>query len=80
MYGTIQKWGNSGALRIPKAILETAAIKENDRVEILADNSGITIRRASRKYKNLNELFKNYKETYKCEEQGTGSPVGKEVF
>lgn len=80
MYATIQKWGNSGAIRIPKAILETASIKENDKVEILADNTGITIRKASRKYRNLNELFKDYKETYKCEELDTGSSVGKEVL
>ena len=79
MYATIQKWGNSGALRIPKAILETASIKENDKVEILADNNGITIRKASRKFKNLDELFKDYKGTYKCEELDTGEPVGKEV-
>ncbi|MBC7765911.1 MAG: AbrB/MazE/SpoVT family DNA-binding domain-containing protein [Hyphomonadaceae bacterium] len=80
MYTTIQKWGNSGALRIPKSILETASIKENDKVEILADHDGITIRKASRKYRNLDELFKGYEGTYTCEEFDTGSPVGKEVL
>jgi antitoxin MazE len=80
MYATIQKWGNSGALRIPKAILETASLKENDTVEVLADKNVITIRKASKKYKSLDELFEDYKDTYKCEELDTGAPVGKEVF
>lgn len=76
----IQKWGNSGAVRLPKVILETAMMKENENVEILADKSGIIIRKAPKKYKNLDELFKDYKGTYKCEEIDTGFPVGKEVF
>ena len=80
MFTKIQKWGNSGALRIPKAILETASIKENDKVEILADENGITIRKASRKFKNLDELFADYKGTYPCEDIDTGAPVGKAVL
>ena len=80
MYATIQKWGNSGAVRIPKAILETAFLKENDKVEIIADGEVITIRKAAKKYKNLEELFENYYGDYKCTEIDVGSPIGKEVF
>lgn len=60
MYTTIQKWGNSNGLRIPKAFLETAAMKENDRVELTAEHDMITIRKASRKYKSLDELFAGF--------------------
>ena len=42
MYATIQKWGNSQGLRIPKALL-----KEHDRVELVQMDDGINIRRAS---------------------------------
>lgn len=42
MYTTIQKWGNSHAVRLPKGILEVADLSENDRVEIKAENDCIT--------------------------------------
>jgi antitoxin MazE len=80
MYTTIQKWGNSNALRIPKSVLETASIKENDQVEITAENNVITIRKATRKYKSLDDLFEGYSENYKCAETDMGGPIGKEVF
>jgi hypothetical protein len=32
MFTTIQKWGNSQAVRLPKAVLEKASLKENDAV------------------------------------------------
>ena len=60
MISTIHKWGNSNALRIPKSILDTAAIKENDRVELSAVRDTITIQKASRKYRSLDELFAGY--------------------
>lgn len=31
MQATIQKWGNSQGIRIPKAFLEALGIRENDR-------------------------------------------------
>ena len=43
MYATIQKWGNSQGLRIPKAV----GLKEHDRVELVQMDDGINIRRAS---------------------------------
>jgi len=80
MYTTIQKWGNSCAVRIPKVILETLSIHENDKIEILTTHDTITIRKATINYKNLDELFENYKGEYTCEEFDTGSAIGKEVF
>ena len=35
MYATIQKWGNSQGLRIPKALLDAVGLKEHDRVELV---------------------------------------------
>ena len=34
MYANIQRWGNSHALGLPKPILESAFLKENDKVEV----------------------------------------------
>ena len=47
MYATIQKWGNSQGLRIPKALLDAVGLKEHDRVELVPMDDGINIRRAS---------------------------------
>lgn len=43
MYGTIQKWGNSQAIRLPKAILEMAKLNENDKVEIKVQDGNLII-------------------------------------
>lgn len=47
MYATVQKWGNSQGLRIPKALLEALGIRENDRVELTQHGDTITLRKAA---------------------------------
>lgn len=46
MYATVQKWGNSHGLRVPKPLLEALNLRENDRVEMVQDGDTITIRKA----------------------------------
>lgn len=56
MYATIQKWGNSQGIRIPKTILETLGIRENDRVELVPSGDTLTIKKAvSAPHKTLEE-------------------------
>ncbi len=43
MYGTIQKWGNSQGIRIPKSVLAAAQMNENDDVEIIVTQEAITL-------------------------------------
>lgn len=65
MTTTIQKWGNSQGVRIPKAILDTVKWNENEQIIILVENDKIVIEKAKdQKRKNINELFENYKEKY----------------
>ena len=45
MKATIQKWGNSQAIRLPKVVLETASIKENEQVHIFAEHNQIVIKK-----------------------------------
>jgi len=83
MYTTIQKWGNSQAVRLPKVILDTLFLQENDPVEITADSQAIVIKKAARKRrakKSLEERFADYTGDYQCTEWDTGKPVGKEVW
>ena len=83
MVTTIQRWGNSQAVRIPKSILEALFLKEDDPVEIINHNDAIVIKRAERKRRakvSLEERFANYTGDYKCTEYDWGKPVGKEVW
>ncbi|MDT3699549.1 MAG: AbrB/MazE/SpoVT family DNA-binding domain-containing protein [Thermincola sp.] len=80
MLTTIQKWGNSQGIRIPKNILETASLRENDKVEILAEPDCIIIRRSPKKHLTIEERFKGYIGEYRCHEADTGKSTGNEVW
>ncbi|MDR2569197.1 MAG: AbrB/MazE/SpoVT family DNA-binding domain-containing protein [Oscillospiraceae bacterium] len=83
MTTTVQKWGNSQGVRLPKVILEELFIKENDRVDIIVNDNSIVIKKATRKRrakKSLEERFENYNGDYKCSEYDWGKPTGKEVW
>ena len=80
MLTTIQKWGNSKAIRIPKPILEKTNLKEFDSVELIADQNAIIIRKVSKKCKNLTELFNGYNGNYCCAECDSGVSIGKEIL
>lgn len=79
MFSSIQKWGNSQGLRIPKTILQKASLKENDKVEILVEDGDLIIRPVKRRA-TLDERIADYQGEYECRESETGKPVGKEVL
>jgi antitoxin MazE len=94
MVTSIQRWGNSQAIRLPKAILEALFLRENDQVEIIAENDSIIIRKAVRKRrakKSLEERLEEFyqkpideiladENLYESVEYDWGKPVGKEVW
>jgi len=87
MNATIQKWGNSQAVRLPKAILETAEIKENEQVHILAERNQIVIKklRNHREHIPLAERLKNWNgKPYELNDEDKEwldlEPVGDEVW
>lgn len=79
MLSTIQKWGNSQGIRIPKVILDSVQWKENEEVAMTAENGKIIIEKA-KKRKTIVELFEGYKGDYQPEEIDWGSPRGDEVW
>ena len=61
MYATIQKWGNSQGLRIPKALLDAIGIRENERVELIQLEDRIQIRKVSAvRHRSLEERLTSY--------------------
>lgn len=79
MYTTIQKWGNSQAVRIPKRILEMVRLRENDKVEIKVQDGNLVIVPV-KKHRTLQERIAEYSGEYRCCEWDTGKPEGEEVL
>ena len=76
---TVKKWGNSQAIRLPKAITESLGIKENERVDIKVRDDEIIIKKIHR-HKSFEERMAGYDGNYEFTEMNTGEPMGKEVF
>jgi len=74
----IQKWGNSNGVRIPKNILMTANIRENDEVTMTASENEIIIQK-KRRHKSFSERMSGYEGKYVVDELDSSS-VGKEMF
>ena len=79
MTTTIQKWGNSQGIRIPKNILDTVKWSENEKILIIIDNGNLIMKKAKQR-KTIKELFENYNEKYEPVEIDWGEPTGDEIW
>ena len=78
---TIQKWGNSRAVRIPKAIAEEAGLDIGQAVDLQLVNGELRIRRArKRKRYDLDELLASVPDDFEPEEWDVGPAVGNEIW
>ena len=73
------KWGNSHAIRLPKAVLQQAEIHEGDELEIRVEDGRIAIQPASPKL-TLDDLVAKITPKNRYGEQDWGKPVGREVW
>lgn len=88
MYATIQKWGNSQGLRIPKALLDAIGLRENDRVELVQVENGIRIQKIVQpQHRTLEERLTAFYgkpieeiEPIESEEMDWGKAKGQEVW
>lgn len=78
MKSMIVKWGNSQGVRLPKELLETAALKVGDPVRITSDVEGIRIRKDARRHRPLAERLAGYAGEYRPAEWDTGVARGQE--
>ena len=79
----IVKWGNSQGIRLPKYLLNSVQLKDNDEVQIITKNDNIIIKKIDKKitqHKTLKERLAGYKKKHTFEEWDTNKPVGKEVW
>lgn len=77
----IQKWGNSLAVRIPKAAATEAGLAQGTEVDLRATKEGLVIRvRRKKKVYTLKELLKGVTPRKVFPEVDWGPPVGREVW
>ena len=80
MTTTIQKWGNSQGVRIPKMILDTVKWAEDEQIMIIVVNGKLIMEKAKSKRKNIKELFADYQGNYDPIEVDWGNPEGEEIW
>ncbi len=79
MITTIQKWGNSQGIRIPKFLLDAVQWSDDEQIILSAEKNKIIIEKAEPR-KNIIELFADFDGAYEPVEMDWGEPVGEEVW
>jgi antitoxin MazE len=80
MVTKIQKWGNSLAVRIPKALAEEAGLEQGKQVNVRFEDGELRIRKRRRKRYDLDEMLASVPDDYDEGEWDTGPAVGNEVW
>lgn len=80
MITKVQKWGNSLAVRIPRAVAEDTRLGSGKAVEVTVRDGRIVIAPAHRQHFRLDDLLKGVTARNRHAEVGTGAAVGREVW
>jgi antitoxin MazE len=78
MNATIQKWGNSLALRIPSAVARQIQVEEGDAVHLEVGGNALTVRPARPRYR-LADLLRKVTPQNRHPETDWGRAQGREV-
>lgn len=76
---TLQKWGNSQGIRLPKFLLNELGWSENEELSVIKEDDKLIIKKHNKR-KNIVELFDGYDGDYKPEEIDWGEAKGKELW
>lgn len=74
---TLQKWGNSVGVRLPKPMLEQVGLEEGAQVDVLVEGDHLVIRR---KRLRLADLLAECKPENRPDPVDWGPPVGRELI
>ena len=80
MQAEIKRWGNSRAIRNPKALAEEAGLDFGTKIELVAENGHLPIVPTEEFHYTLEELVAGITPENRHEEWDTGLPVGREVW
>jgi antitoxin MazE len=78
---SLQKWGNSTGIRIPKKVIEKARLQQNEPLEISVKGRSVILTPIKKnQIITLDNLLRNVKPDDIKGEYDWGSPVGKELW
>ena len=80
MRAKVQKWGNSLALRIPKAVAELVGLTEGREVELVVKDARLIVKTTFQHRYTLEELVAQITDENRHEEIETGPSVGNEAW
>ena len=80
MKTSVQRWGNSLAVRIPRAFAAETRIEDGTEVELLLKGDDLVVRPVRRRRLALSELLKKVTPTNRQDEVSSGAPVGQEIW
>lgn len=80
MNTTIQKWGNSLALRIPSALAKDVHLQQGSVVEVAVWEDKMVVKPKGEKKYSLSKLLKAVTKTNRHSEQDWGSVLGQETW
>ena len=76
----VQKWGNSLALRIPKALAADANVAPGTTVDLQISEGKLIVEPSREPHYTLDDLLAEIDSDSLHEETGTGAPVGREAW
>ncbi len=80
MKTSIQRWGNSLALRIPRTYATETRLGEGSEVELIFKSGTLVVRPIVRKRHSLTELLKRITPSNRHQSVETGNRVGREEW
>ena len=80
MMATIQKWGNSLALRLPKTLATEAHMAEGSQVELVRTAEGVLLKPGRKPRYRLSDLLARVSKQNLHSETDWGRPRGREVL
>ena len=80
MKTAVQRWGNSLALRIPRAYAAETRIAEGSEVDLTLKSGALVVRPVARKRYLLADLVKRITPTNRHDSISTGGAVGQEAW
>ncbi|MBI4327795.1 MAG: AbrB/MazE/SpoVT family DNA-binding domain-containing protein [Chloroflexi bacterium] len=80
MKTAVQQWGNSLALRIPKAFAEQTKVRKGTPVSLTIDEGRIVVEPLKRRKYSLKELVSQITLNNRHDETDWGRPHGKEIW
>ena len=80
MEATVQKWGNSLGLRIPKAFAAELGVEAGTKVGIAVEENRLVVQVRRRPRYSLDALLEGVKKSNLHDEVDSGEAVGREVW